>query len=392
MIPVYYDGTNWRKADKTNTNFNNPWYSYQEGIWANVVTVTEENGSRNDLVDASIGTIIPMERINTMFVWIPRFKATGDTNNYNGGTASAPGAFNVTFVDKNTSAHDAFTFGNNNLSGFWMGKFENSSNTTCSEINESAVGSECNLTTIRPQIVPNKINWTGAQVSTFFYDILYMIEEGNQYGFDTNLDTNLNTHMIKNNEWGAVAYLTQSIYGRCTSTTNCTEIGINNSSEFLTGYGAPAGSSTSVATGAYDTNLGMDASTTGNIYGVYDMSGGSNEYVMGFYKSETLSEIIDYSGFSSSTSDSQYDLLPDLKYYNTYTTESDYTTFGLQHALTETNGWYNDMYGFVGNYYPWIYRGAGHQQGSAAGIFHYYSESNGGSSIMHGSRTIVTIE
>jgi len=88
-------------------------------------------------------------------------------------------------------------------------------------------------------------------------------------GFDKTKDTTLDTHMMKNNEWGAVAYLTQSIYGRCSSSTSCTEIGINNWNSHITGNGWTAGSSSStVAGGAYNTIQGMDASTTGNIYGI----------------------------------------------------------------------------------------------------------------------------
>ena len=110
--------------------------------------------------------------------------------------------------------------------------------------------------------------------------------------------------MLKNNEWGAVAYLTQSIYGRCSSSTSCSEVGINNNSSYVTGYGAPAGSSSSVTNGAYNTNLGMDASTTGNIYGVYDMSGGAYEYVMGNY--------------NNTIKNAQFTTLPNTKYYNVY--------------------------------------------------------------------------
>ena len=93
----------------------------------------------------------------------------------------------------------------------------------------------------------------------------------NSFGF---VSTEVDTHMSKNNEWGAVAYLTQSIYGRCTGSTSCTEVGINNNNNYKTGYGAPAGSGTGDFNEAYNTTRGKDASTTNNIYGIYDMSGG----------------------------------------------------------------------------------------------------------------------
>ena len=377
MIPVCYNSTKnvWLKADSTNTDSDYRWYSYSGKSWANAVTVTAVEGSRDDLVDAEVGTVIPMDRINTMMVWIPRFSATGDTANYNGGTQAAPGAFNITFVNKDTAAHDAFDFGGT-VSGFWIGKFENSSNETCAPAASSAVGAGCNLTSIRPKILPNAKSWRGASVSTFFYDILNMTENGNQYGFDKTVDTTLDTHMLKNNEWGAVAYLSQSIYGRCTSSTSCIEIGINNKSTYTTGYGAPAGSSKSATNGAYNTSLGMDASTTGNIYGVYDMSGGAYDYVMGNY--------------NNTISNSQFTTLPNTKYYNVYTTESDYTNAGLQHALTETNNWYGGNAGFVNSYSPWFLRGGEYSRAGSACVF-AFGISFGNSNTSYGSRLSVTI-
>jgi len=352
-----------------------PWYDYNQKMWANAVTVTEVNGSRSDLVDAAPGTPIPMDRINSMLVWIPRFNAAGDAENYNSGTADAPGAFNITFVGTDTAAHDAFHFGGA-ISGFWIGKFENSSDITCTPANNSEVGAGCNITTIRPKILPNATSWRGASVSTFFSNMQNMTESGNQYGFDKTKDTTLDTHMLKNNEWGAVVYLTQSIYGRCSSSTNCSEVGINNNSSYVTGYGAPAGSSSSVTNGTYETTLGMDASTTGNIYGVYDMSGGSYEYVMGNY--------------NNTIGSSQFTTLPNTKYYNVYTTESDYTNAGLQHALTETKNWYGVNSYFVNSNGPWFLRGGYYDNSTSAGVVNFYYNA-GYSRTNVGCRLSVTI-
>ena len=73
MIPVYYDETSkeWKKADSNNTDKNNQWYDYNNKMWANAVTVTETN--RNTYLSASTGTTIPMDDINTMWVWVPRY-------------------------------------------------------------------------------------------------------------------------------------------------------------------------------------------------------------------------------------------------------------------------------------------------------------------------------
>ncbi len=72
---------------------------------------------------------------------------------------------------------------------------------------------------------------------------------------------------MKNSEWGAVAYLTHSQYGR-----NGTEIAINDSDLFYTG-GAEGSSSIT-------TNKAQ--STTGNESGIYDIRGGAWERVAGY--------------------------------------------------------------------------------------------------------------
>ena len=353
MIPVYYDESNnvWKKADKNNSQKDYRWYSYEssgeyKGRWANAVTVKESN--RQTYLNATPGTTISMDDINTMWVWIPRFNAVTPSN-YNGGTKTKPNAIDVTFVKQNETAIDAFTFGTKQLSGFWYGKFETSHTTLASSTTNNNLGctnetcSNANGIIIKPNVKSLRNN----NVSNFFFASRSMEQTGNSFGF---VKDEVDTHMSKNNEWGAVAYLTQSIYGRCTDSTTCTEIGINNNSVYATGYGAPAGSDTSATNGTYDTDLGKNASTTKNIYGIYDMSGGATEYVMGVYNN-TISN----SGFSS---------LPNEKYYNNYTVVS-YTG----HALTETKKWYSDYAIFVNSSYPWFVRGGSYSNGAYAGVF-----------------------
>ena len=366
MIPVYYDEANsvWKKADKNNSQKDYRWYSYSstgeyKGMWANAVTVKEAN--RQTYLNATPGTTISMDDITTMWVWIPRFNAVTPSN-YNGGTQSKPNAIDVTFVKQNETAIDAFTFGNKELSGFWYGKFEIGGSLASSCTNET-----CNVSNI--VVKPNVSSLRSQKVSSFFYASRSMEQAGNSFGF---VNSEVDTHMSKNNEWGAVAYLTQSIYGRCTSSTTCTEIGINNNSSYITGYGAPAGSSSSVTNGTYNTALGKDASTTGTIYGIYDMSGGAYEYVMGVYNNAKSS-----SGFNS---------LPDEKYYNNYTGSS-YTG----HALTETKKWYGDNDGFVSASYPWFARGGYYGAGGVTGVF-YFSSHDGNYINSHSSHLVISNE
>ena len=364
MIPVYYDEANsvWKKADASNTNKTNPWYSYNssgeyKGMWANAVTVKDTN--RQTYLNATPGTVIPMDDITTMWVWIPRFNAATPSN-YNGGTQAKPNAIDVTFVKQNEPAIDAFTFGNKELSGFWYGKFEIGGTLASSCTNET-----CNVSNI--VVKPNVSSLRNQKLSSFFFASRSMEQAGNSFGF---VKDEVDTHMSKNNEWGAVAYLTHSIYGRCTDSTTCTEIGINNNSNFITGYGAPAGSNSSTSNGAYDTTLGKDASTTGNIYGIYDMSGGSFEYVMGVYN-----KTIKGSKFSS---------LPNEKYYNNYT-----GTSYIGHALTETKNWYSDDANFVSSSFPWFVRGGYYDYSTGAGVFYFY-DGDGNSDGYFSSRLVIS--
>ena len=397
MIPVYYDEANsvWKKADASNTNKTNPWYSYNstgeyKGMWANAVTVKDTN--RQTYLNATPGTAIPMDDITTMWVWIPRFNAVTPSN-YNGGTQAKPNAIDVTFVKPNEPAIDAFTFGNKELSGFWYGKFEVGHTTLASSETDNNLGctnetcSNANGIIIKPNLTSLRNN----NVSNFFFASRSMEQPNNSFGF---VSSEVDTHMSKNNEWGAVAYLTHSIYGRCTNSTTCTEVGINNNSSFITGYGSPAGSNENVTNGAYNTTLGQNASTTGTIYGIYDMSGGALEYVMGVSadtngKPRSGCDSSENSGFTGMLSNgTTYTgiTFPDSKYYNLYT-ESSY----IGHALTETAGWYSDFAIFVNSDSPWFRRGGNYLNSTYAGVFGFVSGS-GESISNHSSHLVISNE
>ena len=398
MIPVYYDETNdvWKKADVSNIDKNNPWYSYNstgeyKGMWANAVTVTSTNRTKY-LNAAAPGTAISMDDINTMWVWIPRFNAVTPSN-YNGGTQASPGAIDVSFVKQNETAIDAFTFGNKQLSGFWYAKFEVSHSTLASSTTNNNLGctnetcSNANGIIIKPNVTSLKYN----NISNFFYASRSMEQTGNSFGF---VSSEVDTHMSKNNEWGAVAYLTQSIYGRCSNSTSCTEIGINNNGNQITGYGAPAESKYNVTNGAYNTTLGKDASTTGTIYGIYDMSGGAFEHVMGVLadtngKPRSGMDTSYNSGFTGMLSDgTTYTgvFFPNSKYYNLYTGTS-YTG----HALTETKTWYSDSVYFVTTSLPWFKRGGANGSSTSAGMFSV-DYGSGSSNFNFSSRFVISNE
>ena len=435
MIPIYYDEDEnvWKKADSTNQDRNYEWYDYCEKKWANSVTVSSSN--RATYLNASPGTEIPMEDILTMQVWIPRYKYKVWNYNSDGTKISSPQEIEIVFEEGTNSTgeitcsdniqgedgdgtseicklkstniectdstcnnkyytHPAFTFGSEEIEGFWVGKFEMS-------ILETHVcftfpsNDNCNRTDIAPLALPDKKTYRYARVSSFEANIMKMNDENNQYGFSVNTDT----HMIKNMEWGAVAYLSHSKYGTCTN-GECHEVGINNNSNYITGCGAVAGSESSTTCNSYNTENGMKASTTGNIYGIYDMSGGSSEYVMGNIVSPDgvtmLSgyEINANSGYRGVVYDSgKYTnytgllLYPDSKYYDKYsfgTNANQRQRSKLGDGIKEIYnyaeyGWYDDYSYIATNIYSWIHRGGRYGAESNAGVFisnnNYYGSS-----------------
>ena len=386
MIAVRYNGSNWVKADNSTNN----WYNYDKQEWANAVTVTSD--TRDRYLSASVGTVMSMNDIETMWVWIPRYSysiGSVDGTNYYGKqgdyldtipTRTLPGEIDIKFVDTNTKDRgtakyvvsdgiqsnswytpDAFTFGDAELSGIWVGKFETSSS------NPSATYGGGNTTELDPMIKPNVTSWRYINVSNAFNVSLKMNDEGNRYGFSSDVDT----HMMKNSEWGAVAYLSQSKYGKLGNTNfigSNKEIYQNKSNQYITGcsWGKPSGGTSSDygCQYTYDIDInGTGASTTGTIYGIYDMSGGAWEYVMANYN-----DVIGSSGFIEP-------LTLDSKYYNKYTSYDESKACNgstcISHGLSEIAGWYNDYQSMVIEQYPWLVRGGNYYNDIDAGSYNF---------------------
>ena len=188
--------------------------------------------------------------------------------------------------------------------------------------------------------------------------------------------------MLKNIEWGAIAYLTTSIYGQ-----GLNEVRINNSSTFITGCAATRENGTSYngCENAYNKSIGYLASTTGNISGIYDMSGGSSEYVMGVLEDNLNSNtpLISLSGFT---------IFPEYKYYDIYrygTNEKDYTRYHLGDSTIETKGWNHDYASFVYDNKSWFVRGLGCNYTTSAGIFAFNNLYGHGASGTFSARAIL---
>ncbi len=392
MIPVVWNGSSWAKADKENTN--NSWYNYDKQIWANAVTI-KDTAKRTEYKNATVGTVININDVNLMLVWIPRYSYTlRQSYGYQiegGSTPSqaTPGAFDIKFIRTSTieSGSGKYTgttptgyftpssfcwgntcdvestrgnSGNIELSGIWISKFE-------------LTGAISAITSL-----PNQKSLTNQTNQAFFTAIQTQMNNtsgSTNYGFNGN---NYDTHMIKNTEWGAMAYLSQSKYGKYGNSNYIEankEIYINNYSGYQTGCsgGSPSVSQSNICQHQYyEETSGTGASTTGTIYGIYDTSGGALEKVMG-----NVNNIIASSGFSAST-------MPDAKYYNKYTNTTTSIKGDAIYA-DGTAGFYGDFQYFVNSSNPWFYRGSPVIHAVGAGIFEFESYT-GITYPTHGSR------
>ena len=372
MIPVRYNGTNWVYA-----NIKEEWYDYDSKEWANAVVL-------NSGVTKNVGDTISEDEIALWYVWIPRYKyqlfnvsnntvseqlinIEFESGNSSTGTVSCVDAINQTDSEGNlisetcTNAtngnwytHPAFTFGDEELTGFWVGKFEVS--TTDDTCNSESNTTNCN------KVLPVTIK---AGITSFRNVSNYNMFESIK-AINSTYSLNGDSHMMKNMEWGAVAYLKQSKYGLGT-----TDIAINDNSSYITGGGTGT---------AYKDNIAQ--STTGNIYGVYDMSGGAWEKTMGNMVNSNGEFYASSSGFSSA---------PEEKYYDKYTNDTVNTTYSrgkLGDATKETRSWYNDGDYFVYPSYSWFSHGGSCNSDTSAGVFSF-GRSSGISYIYYGSRAVL---
>ena len=364
MTPIKWNGSAWVDTVSTDSS----WYNYDttNKLWANAKTA---DGS--------------------MWVWIPRYIykiptaswhtstageiaiqfSKGINDNWNSaviGNLTLTGTADAS--NNKWTTHPAFTFGSTEVTGIWVSKFEASNN-------GGKVASK-----------PNATSWTAINVATMFNNSRSM-ETDTTYGWD-NTGTNLDTHMMKNTEWGAAAYLSRSAYGKNG------EIWINNiNTDLTTGYGPSitgcAGSSASTAMlrsatcpvgNTYETATGINASASGNITGIYDMSGGAWEYVMG-----NLDNLPASSGLTMAN-------VAD-KYINRYSSTNNYsynnTTYGDAYYETSagaylnnstgptTAGWYSDYTYAPYSANPWFIRGGYYYSGAYAGAFYFHRYGGG---------------
>ena len=391
MIPITFDVSGDNTIIKTVSTSDSSWYNYSNKEWANAILVTES--SRNTYLNTT-GVEVNQSDILAYLVWIPRYKykiwtlqesSTGQEQEIDIVFESKEEISTGTQVGEYIT-HPAFWWDDDSdgirdageeLSGIWIGKFETTGDATT------------------PTVLPDTQSLRNQNISTQFQTALkfaggtlsgsnVIFTGSSTYGLTANADS----HMMKNSEWGAVAYLSHSKYG-----VN-REVYINNSSGYYTGRsGGDFGGYVSLSTNGTYTwdglltsdnvtrDLSKVASTTGNITGIYDMSGGVWEYVMGNY-----SNTVNSGGFSA---------FPASKYYDKYTSTSSLTACNggvcYGHALSETYKWYSDTAYFVHSSSPWFHRGGDYSNGVDAGVF-YFLDRGGGASSDYAARLVLNTE
>ena len=261
MIPIKYNGTKW----VTTTEDDEDWYNYNESgdnyesKWANIML--SDGKYKSDTVEA--GTEVEESDLGSMFVWIPRY-AYKIENGYHSDTV---GDISIEFLEGTSShktgvdigsypeysysetaseskmnnyvVHPAFNYDETQLTGIWIAKFKASR----ADATDNSSGSSEQI-----KVVGNKYYYVGESIGNYYTSCIGMNNEGNSYGLNDN-DNIVDPHLTKGTEWGAMTYLLQSKYG------------LNKSN--------PTSADSLQAGNSYTKNI--SASSTKNIYGIYDI-------------------------------------------------------------------------------------------------------------------------
>ena len=364
---VYWkeDGTEVEEGKDGSEEFiEDEWCDYGNNKWANV-----------KLSDGSY------------FVWIPRF-AYKITNDALGGTPAdtLAGTIEVEFIGTDVTAenvkqrlgdgyivHPAFCDEsvnvyenggwNSELPGIWVAKYEMSMQTgeKHTETSDAKVGDVTTDTTIKAVSKPNVSSWRWISI-------------GNSYTNGMKYDRSKDSHMMKNSEWGAVAYLTHSKYGR-----DGKEVSVNQSSNYITGAGRGEGDNAIYnetyaepnEKQKYNGEIGKLSSSTGNISGIYDLSGGAWERVAAFNSVDTKGYETQYgSSFADINKTNTQWATKYSSDNNIPTQEKSKVGDAIWDVYVKSNrGWFNDDAYFVKPDNPFVVRGGHYVDGADTGVF-----------------------
>ena len=265
---------------------------------------------------------------------------------------------------------------NKDLTGIWVAKYEMSMETNGmhTETTNSNIGNVRTSETVKAVSKPGVSSWRNINVNNCYL---------NSYNYDRNMES----HLMKNSEWGAVVYLSYSKFG-----TNGKTISTNTSSDYLTG-------GTNSEETIYITNKVQ--SSNGNETGVYDLSGGAWEYMSAYINN-------DYVGLEQNGGSGEDDLFGSMnsKYktvynhdlsdngddYNAVYSNNNYSLtsgvrgdaiFEISNSGFGAEGWNTNSAYFPQSDIPFFIRGGDYHGGASTGIFSfngYSGNSNAGES------------
>ena len=306
LIPVNYHNENdkegyWYKTDINNTK--SVWYDYDNGIWANAVLLSNENYQKYQ--NKEIGTQIDLSDIEGFYVWIPRFK----------------------YYIINSSNYTNYERMNNIV-------FENSNDTTgtvkctdkISNLEDTHVYSEVCADNYYQHLYDNLSTYThpAFKDSNGFWVAKFLMSEGEKVvpnahilkkrvtGIKEIIDKTSKSHLLTNMEYGAVVLLSNSSYGKTGNSlydgndtkvfqriyvnsyehemTGCSSEYSGYSKQFITEKTSKCIAYNDLTNYTHYSNgvyypigyVGAGASTTGNIYGVYDLANINGEIVSAY--------------------------------------------------------------------------------------------------------------
>ena len=413
MIPIAYTGSvagaQWSKANLTTPG---SWYDYSAKQWANAVTVS--SASLATYQAAPAGTVINEADILAYYVYIPRYEyqvcrpnasdlVTGISAAGCPSDITTPYDFNIKFQKPaQTTAyngttvggwatHPAFTFGSTALAGIWVGKYETSSSDTISDTATAAAA----VTNGTVRIKPNQNGLNYQNISTQFATA-QSFTNPTAPNFQGLSSATTDTRMARDADWGAVTYLATSSYGKGAANpvyiNNCLDdVSLTNLNK-RTGWSGTAADASYTGdcvpgtndTGAYQTAVGQQASTTGNPTGLYDMSGGNVEYTMSNFnhvQADWGSGPVDGFPAGNFPSSKYLDVYLNPPFTGDYYTSNDLCTWAtcggralhetksVQSVTSYVQSWGSAYSFFVYADSPWSIRGGVSSFGSSAGLF-----------------------
>ena len=445
------DSTEGTVVDTTNSDAE--WYNYENKKWANAKT---EDGSMWVWIPRYAYRIhkengVETQKFDIVFL-------VGLTDNYydeNGKlqTAQRQTSEDQTIVTNGDAytVHPAFTnessinYANGGwdkeLAGIWVAKFEagyasgnNKATVKASSVNYSQDTSwvaKVEAGTSSDSTQPAR-NWldgkygsttTAIKYPTFqglTYSMNYinhndayriskvLTESGNIYGLNS---SSTDSHLMKNSEWGAVSYLSQSKYGLDGTNIVINSVYLNNTTKSVyavTGCASSTADASAVSTtiGALNNRTqsgvyvwtqknGTAASSTGTIYGIYDMSGGTWERTASIvnngnsnlttYGSQIKADlnngvstkyitVYPHDSSKDNTSISNTSANLSIASQTNYARNKKIYGDGIREtstAGTEQNAWYSDYSYFAGLQVPFFVRGGSYGGISGVGLFSF---------------------